>query len=171
MRVYRHIPFVLFAMVLAACAPASQDQVSGSDAETEAVAEAIEDMEAQYASAITSGDLEAILALYSNDGAHMVPNQPAVIGKSAIRALWEERFGQNVYESTQTVEEVKVSGDLAVTRMSMNGTTTPKDGGEPNAFNLKALIVYERQSDGSWKRVWSTYNSNTPPASAPPETS
>ncbi len=171
MRVYRHLPFVLFAMVLAACAPASQDQVSGSEAETEAVADAIEDMEAQYASAITSGDLEAILALYSNDGAHMVPNQPAFIGKSAIRALWEERFGQNVYESTQTVEDVRVSGDLAVSRTTIKGTTTPKDGSEPNAFNLKALIVYQRQSDGSWKRVWSTYNSNTPPASAAPETS
>ncbi len=171
MRVYRHIPFVLFAMVLAACAPASQGPVSGSEADTEAVVEAIEDMEAQYASAVTSGDLEAILALYSDEGAHMVPNQPAVIGKSAIRALWEERFGQNVYESTQTVEEVKVSGDLAVSRTTIKGTTTPKDGSEPNAFNLKALIVYQRQSDGSWKRVWSAYNSNNPPASAPPETS
>ncbi len=171
MRVYLHLLVVLFAMVLAACAPASQDQVSGSEAETEAMVEAIEDMEVQYASAITSGDLEAILAIYADDGIHMVPNQPAFIGKSAIRALWEERFGQNVYESTQTVEDVRVSGDLAVSRTTIKGTTTPKDGGEPNAFNLKALIVYERQSDGSWKRVWSTYNSNTPPASAAPETS
>ncbi len=171
MRVYRHLPFVVFAMVLTACAPASQEPVSGNAAETEAVVEAIEDMEAQYASAITSGDLEAILALYSDEGAHMVPNQPALNGKSAIRTLWEERFAQNVYESTQTVEEVRVSGDLAVSRTNIQGTTTPKDGGEPNAFNLKALITYERQSDGSWKRVWSIYNSNNPPASTPPETS
>jgi len=171
MQVYRHLPFVVFAMVLAACAQASQEPVSGSAAETEAVVEAIEDMEAQYASAITSGDLEAILALYSDKGAHLVPNQPASIGKSAIRTLWEERFAQSVYESTQTVEEVRVSGDLAVSRTNIKGTTTPKDGSEPNAFNLKALIIYERQSDGSWKRAWSIYNSNTPPASAGPETS
>ncbi len=171
MRVYRHLPFVVFAMVLAACAPASQEPVSESAAETEAVVEAIEEMEAQYASAITSGDLEAILALYSDKGAHLVPNQPASIGKSAIRTLWEERFAQSVYESTQTVEEVRVSGDLAVSRTNIKGTTTLKDGSEPNAFNLKALIIYERQSDGSWKRAWSIYNSNTPPASAGPETS
>ena len=170
MRVYLHLSFVLFVMVLAACAPAAQDQVSGSEAETEAVVEAIKDMEAEYAFAIASGNLEAILALYTDGGAHMVPNQPAIIGKSAIRTLWEERFEQNVYQSTATVEGVRVSGDLAVSRTTLNGKTTPKDGGEPNAFNLKALIVYERQSDGSWKRVWSTYNSNTPPA-APPETS
>ncbi len=171
MRVFLHSLFVFFAMVLAACAPASEEPASGGQAETEAVVEAIEDLEAQYAFAIDLGDLEAILALYSDEGAHMVPNQPAIIGKSAIRALWEERFGQNVFESTQTVEDVRVSGDLAVSRTTIKGTTTPKDGGEPNAFNLKALIVYERQSDGSWKRVWSTYNSNTPPASAAPETS
>ena len=171
MRVYLHLSFVLFAMVLAACAPASQEPVSGGAAETEAVVEAIEDMEAQYASAITSGDLEAILALYSDEGAHMVPNQPAHIGKSAIRTLWEERFAQNVYETTTTVEGVRVSGDLAVSRMSMRGTTTPRGGSEANVINLKGITIYERQSDGSWKRVWSIYNSNTPPASAAPTTS
>ncbi len=171
MRIYRHLPFVVFATVLAACAPASQEPVSGGAAETEAVVEAIEDMEAQYASAITSGNLEAILEIYADDGIHMVPNQPAHIGKSAIRTLWEERFAQTVFETNTTVEEVRVSGDLAISRMSMQGTTTPRDGSEPGEINLKGITIYEKQSDGSWKRVWSTYNSNTPPASAAPTTS
>ena len=171
MRIYRHLPLVVFAMVLAACAPASQEPVSGGAAETEAVVEAIEDMEAQYASAITSGDLEAILGIYADDGIHMVPNQPAHIGKSAIRTLWEERFAQTVFETNTTVEEVRVSGDLAVSRIGMQGTTTPRDGSEPGAINLKGITIYEKQSDRSWKRVWSTYNSNTPPASAAPTTS
>ena len=169
MRVYFHLPFVLFAMVLAACASAPQEPASDGQAETEAVVETIEDLEAQYAFAIDLGDLEAILAIYSEDGAHMVPNQPAVIGKSAIRALWEERFEQNDYQSTATVEGVRVSGDLAVARTTINGRTTPKDGSEPNTFKLNALTVYERQSDGSWKRLWSIYNPNTPPGA--PETS
>ena len=120
MRVYLHLPFVLFAMVLAACAPASQEPASGGQAETEAVVEAIKDLEAQYAFAIDLGDLEAILAIYSDDGVHMVPNQPAVIGKSAIRTLWEERFEQNDYQTTTQVEGVKVASDLAVSRMTMS---------------------------------------------------
>ncbi len=171
MRVYRHLLFVLFAMVLASCAPASQEPASGGQPETEAVVEAIEDLEAQYAFAIDLGDLEAILALYSDGGAHLVPNQPAVIGKSAIRTLWEERFEQNDYQTTTQVEGVKVAGDLAVSRMTMSGKVTPKDGSEPGAIDLKGITLYQRQSDGSWKRVWSTYNSNTPPASAAPTTS
>ncbi len=171
MRVYLHVPLVFFAMVLAACAPASEEPASGGQAETEAVVEAIQDLEAQYAFAIDLGDLEAILAIYSDDGVHMVPDQPAVIGKSAIRTLWEERFEQNDYQLTATVEGVKVAGDLAVSRITMSGKVTPKDGSEPNAIDLKGITLYQRQSDGSWKRVWSTYNSNTPPASAAPETS
>ncbi len=171
MRVYLHLPFVLFAMVLAACAPASQEPASGGQAETEAVVEAIKDLEAQYAFAIDLGDLEAILAIYSDDGVHMVPNQPAVIGKSAIRTLWEERFEQNDYQTTTQVEGVKVAGDLAVSRMTMSGKVTPKDESEANAIDLKGITIYEKQTDGSWKRVWSTYNSNTPPASAAPTTS
>ena len=169
MRVYLHLPFVLFAIVLASCASAVQEPASGGQADTEAVVEAIQDREAEYAFAIDLGDVEAILAIYSDGGAHMVPNQPAVIGKSAIRTLWEERFAQDDYQLTATVEGVKVSGDLAAARTTINGRTTPKDGGEPNTFKLNALTVYERQSDGSWQRVWSTYNSNTPPAA--PETS
>ncbi len=164
MRVYLHLFFILFAMVLASCAPASEEPASGGQAETEAVVETIEDLEAQYAFAIDLGDLEAILAIYSEDGAHMVPNQPAVVGKSAIRTLWEERFEQNDYQTTTQVEGVKVAGDLAVSRMTMSGKVTPKDGSEPNAIDLKGITLYQRQSDGSWKRVWSTYNSNTPPA-------
>ncbi len=171
MRVYLHVPLVFFAMVLAACAPASQEPASGGQAETEAVVETIKDLEAQYAFAIDLGDLEAILAIYSDDGVHMVPNQPAVIGKSAIRTLWEERFEQNDYQTTTQVQGVKVASDLAVSRMTMSGKVTPKDESEANAIDLKGLTLYQRQSDGSWKRVWSTYNSNTPPASAPPETS
>ncbi len=166
MRIHRHLPFVVFTAVLAGCTPASQEPVSGGAAETEAVVEAIKDLEAQYAFAIDLGDLEAILAIYSDDGVHMVPNQPAVIRKSAIRTLWEERFEQNDYQTTTQVEGVKVAGDLAVSRMTMSGKVTPKDESEANAIDLKGLTLYQRQSDGSWKRVWSTYNSNTPPAAA-----
>jgi len=171
MRVYLHLPFVLFAMVLASCGSAVQEPASGGQADTEAVVEAIQDREAEYAFAIDLGDVEAILALYSDEGAHMVPNQPAVTGKSALRTLWEERFALNDYQLTATVDGVKVAGDLAVSRISLNGKVTPKDGSEPNTINLKGITIYERQSDGSWKRVWSTYNSNTPPASAAPTTS
>jgi ketosteroid isomerase-like protein len=170
MRIYLHLSFVLFAIVLVACAPASQGPVAGSEADTAAVAEEIEALEAQYSSAITSGDVEAILAVYSDEGAHLVPNQPAIVGKGALRTLWEERFAQNDYETTPLVEGVRVSGDLAVSRIRMNGTLTPRDGSEPGLINLKGITVWERQSDGSWKRLWSIYNSNTPPA-APPETS
>jgi hypothetical protein len=48
-------------------------------------------------------------------------------------------------EST-AVEDARVSGDLAVVRGIDMGTTTPRSGGEPVKFNVKWLIVFERQS-------------------------
>ena len=60
------------------------------------------------------------------------------------------------------VEDVRVSGNLAVVQGTDTGTTTPKSGGEPIPFDLKWLIAFERQSDGTWKCIFEMWNDNNP---------
>ena len=64
-----------------------------------------------------------------------------------------------------SIEDAKVHGDLGLTRCTYTLKATPKAGGETiNAMpDGKALTLYGRQSDGSWKIVYDCFNSNVPP--------
>jgi len=55
-------------------------------------------------------------------------------------------------------------GDWAFGRCNFTATMTPKAGGEPIFTDGKALTLYKRQADGSWKLYWDCWNSNVPPA-------
>ncbi len=131
---------------------------------TEVDVEAINDLRAEYFSAANAADVEALLAVWANDGVSMPPNQPAVTGKEAIRSLWQERFDQNTYDITFTSDESVVSGDWAFVRGITTGTLTPKAGGEPNETKVKSIALYQRQVDGSWKTARVIYSSDNPPA-------
>ena len=64
-----------------------------------------------------------------------------------------------------SIEDVKVYGDLGLTRCTYTLKLTPKAGGETiNAMpDGKTLSLFERQSDGSWKMVYDCFNSSAPP--------
>ena len=63
------------------------------------------------------------------------------------------------------IEDAKVYGDLGLTRCDYRLDATPKAGGETIQVmrDGKALTLYERQSDGSWRIVYDCFNSNVPP--------
>ena len=60
------------------------------------------------------------------------------------------------------IEDTHVGGDKGLTRCVYSLIGTPKEGGE--AVNImpngKALTLYGRQSDGTWKIVYDCFNSN-----------
>jgi len=63
---------------------------------------------------------------------------------------------------TSVVEDVRVSGNLAVVQGIDTGITTPRSGGESVKYSLKWLTVLERQSDGTWKWIYEMWNDNNP---------
>jgi ketosteroid isomerase-like protein len=70
-----------------------------------------------------------------------------------------------------TVSDFKWIGDMDVQEMGdwafsvCGGTYTliPKDGSPPFVPELKALTIYRRQPDGTWKIHRDCFNSNVPP--------
>ncbi len=133
----------------------------------EADVEAIKEMLNQYAVAGNTGDFDLWISLWADDGIRMAPDAPAVIGKEQIREAMKPAFDQMTLDITITIEDAKVYGDLGLTRCKYTLDMTPKAGGETiHAMrDGKALTLYERQSDGSWKIVYDCFNSNMPPTS------
>ncbi|GAG29761.1 unnamed protein product, partial [marine sediment metagenome] len=139
--------------------------VTEENVDVEADIAAIEDVLNQYALALNTGDLELWLSLNTDDIVKMPPNAPASFGKEQLRANMEPAFDNFTFEMAIYPEETQVDGDLGYSWCTYTVSMTPKAGGETiiSEPDGKALGIYKRQPDGSWKLSHDCYNSNVPP--------
>ena len=127
---------------------------------------AIKEMLNQYATGLNTGDFNLWISLWADEGVQMPPDAPVRVGKEKIREEMKPAFDQmNLKGEITSIEEARVYGDFGLTRCEYWIKGTPKVGGETVDVmkSGKALTLYERQSDGSWKIVYDCFNSNVPP--------
>jgi uncharacterized protein (TIGR02246 family) len=129
----------------------------------------IKDTGSAWDKAWNAGNTEALASgYYTADAVTMDPYQPAVAGKDAIRASLQKYFDQHAEEGRSVVEDVRVSGDLAVARGTAEGKSSLKAGSYSAQFKSKWMTAFQRQADGSWKAFWDIFNSDLPVADALP---
>ena len=121
--------------------------------DVEADIEAIKKINEEYDSAHNAGDINKIVALYTDDAVRFPAAGPALIGKNAIRDELQQMFDQVTVELKNVVDDLKVSGDLAFYHGTWTQINTPKDGGEPVKYNGNGIVVMQRQADGAWKII------------------
>ena len=139
--------------------------LAGEAVDVEADIAAIEGLMDLYALAMTTGDLDIWMSLYTDDTVKMMPDVPAVFGKEALRASMQPLFDNFTFEEMDIFDlEIQLVGDYAFSRCNFTVTMTPKAGGEPVYMDAKDMSIMQRQADGSWKLYWDCWNSNVPPA-------
>ena len=116
----------------------------------------------EFAAAVTAGDMERWLALWSDDGIHMPPGAERQVGKEQIRTEVQPRFELFDQNMTIDLEEVRILGDQAFSHGTCEFALTPKQGGETTNGSGKFLTILEKQGDGSWKIAIDCFNYNTP---------
>ncbi len=130
--------------------------------------QAIKDAIAAWDKAWNAGDCETLTSFYTADAVAMGPNLPATMGVKALHASCRKDFDQFREENRSFVEDVRVSGNLAVARGTQEARTTPKAGGDSIRDKEKWIVVFLRQPEGSWKVLWETYNSDLPQTASNP---
>jgi uncharacterized protein (TIGR02246 family) len=122
----------------------------------------IRDLDAQWSKTAAAHDLNGTLSYYSDDAVLLPPNAPVANTKDAIRAIWAELTAPSVAISWQASNvEVAKSGDLAYSTGSY--TLAMQDPqGKFISDKGKFMEVWKKQSDGKWKAVADTYNSDLP---------
>ena len=113
--------------------------------------EAIRQLAADWRSGWLAGDAAALMSLYSDDPVLMPQGQPAVIGKEAIRPLYEAVLNEVAIRSEGTLMEVEASGDWGYFWSTYKLKATPKAGGAPIESEGKSLFIVKRQASGAWK--------------------
>lgn len=134
--------------------------------DTESDIAAIKELLNKYSVAFNTGDFDSWISLWADDGVQMIADTPARRGKAQIREAMKPLFDQLILDLNITsIEDVEIHGDLGLIHCNLTVAVTPKAGGETIIVvpDGKALVLFERQTDGSWKFVYDCTNSNAPP--------
>ena len=113
-----------------------------------------------YNAAFAENDVDAIISFYTDDAIRLRDDGSKVAGLATIRDSMMVFREQNDYVLDKySPAEVQVSGDLAVTYSTFDEHWTSKATGETRRQIGQWLVVWTRQSDGSWKvskEMWTT---------------
>ena len=132
----------LAALLLVACAPAGQP----------ANPDEVRDRYNAYNAAFEVSDVDAIVAFYVDDAVRLPSNGSIIEGMATIRDSMLAFREQNDYVLDESgAPDVLISGDLAVTYSTFDEHWTSNESGEVTRQKGRWLVVWERQSDGSWK--------------------
>jgi uncharacterized protein (TIGR02246 family) len=148
----------IFLVVLLSSATGQQS--SGTRATAEA---AIRGADAAGLKAAQAKDVAGATANYADDAYWLPPHAPIVQGREAIRSAWAQLLTTPGLKIDWQITKVDVSraGDMAYTlykyEMTMSGPN-----GAPVTDKGKDMSVWVKQSDGTWKMVADTFNSDMP---------
>jgi len=107
-----------------------------------------------------SGDIDGWVGLFEEGAVYMPPGQPAVTTREGLREIAKAGFTAWQSQIRITPDEIVPAGEWAFARSHVTGTATPVNGGAPVSVDLKQVVIYHRQSDGSWRIARLIINSN-----------
>jgi len=125
------------------------------------VRKAIENGNLKFGEAVRQDNGAAIAALYTDDATLMPPNSEMIKGKSGIEAFWKGGLEMGIKDAVLTTVEVLGMGDLACEvgqyklKIQPGGQTTLEDNG-------KYIVIWKKQTDGSWKLHIDIWNTSLP---------
>jgi uncharacterized protein (TIGR02246 family) len=114
----------------------------------------------EYSASLNAGDIDRWVALWTDDGVQMPPDEAPVVGKEKIRARNGAVLQKFKFDIGITNQEVQTVGDLAYSRGVYKATLTPKQGGKPIPIDGKYMTILRRQPNGSWRIHRDIFNSN-----------
>jgi uncharacterized protein (TIGR02246 family) len=103
-----------------------------------------------YEAALDANAIDTILDLYGSEPVFMPQHAPALVGRDAVRAGYEQVFATIKLDVRFEIHEVEEAGDYAWARTSSAGRTTILAAGVQVAEGNNELFVFRREN-GAWK--------------------
>ena len=110
---------------------------------------AIENSISEFVRVYNAGNLEGVLAYYTEDLIKVRQGGPAETKAETAKRVAGvfDKFRSRVNVSN---DEIRVSGQMAYTRGAFRVTLTPKAGGEPQVIERRYLEIW-RKENGRWR--------------------
>ena len=116
-----------------------------------------------YETALNANDIDAILDLYGEAPVFMPQHAPALVGREAVRAGYQQVFASIKLQIRFDIHEVEVIGDWAWARTSSAGRTRLLAEDVEIAEGNNELFVLRREH-GHWKIHRYLFATNQPRA-------
>lgn len=163
--------FVLI-LALTVCCEAVAQSNSGSKADLKAfvqqemaIRKAIADAYARWVDATKKKDVDAVMALYTDDAVMLPDKADTAKGKEEIREFYKRWYSGNEKLIRQAFTDTgsfrNTSDDLVIETADFLGVS--EIDGKEISFRGKNLVVWKRQTDGTWKIFRDIWNSSEAP--------
>jgi len=117
----------------------------------------------RYEQALNDADVDAVMALYAEDGVFMPQNFPSSVGAADVRKAYEGVFSAIRLTVRFAVQEVhQVASEWAFARTNSAGTVLIHATGETSAEANQELFVLQR-IQGAWKIARYCFSTTNPP--------
>jgi uncharacterized protein (TIGR02246 family) len=149
---------VLFALIAAISSTAYAGS-KGNDENVREARAAIEAANTRFSEAFARGDAKALAAMYTSDAIAFPPDSEMIPGNEAIGEFWKATRDSGVQSAALTTVDVGRSGDVAYEVGTVSLTIRPA-GKEQTTALAKYVVVWKRQTDGSWKLhrdIWNSF--------------
>jgi ketosteroid isomerase-like protein len=147
---------LVMGFYLKACMQPDESTNTSSETDLSAITEAGQ----RLITALKEDDIPGILGELSEDHITLAPNDLALADEQGLRSWHQSRIDSFTFDINYTSEDIRIEGDMAVERWSSTPKLSPRNGGPAIEGQSKGLWVWHRQPDGSWKLLWSIWNSD-----------
>ncbi len=117
----------------------------GSEAQEDEIQAVID----RYEQALNASDVDAVVALYSDNGVFMPSSAPTAVGIENVRAAYEYVFTVIKLNLTFTVEEIVADGSIAFARTGSKGSVTVLADGATAPEENRELFIFQKEN-GVW---------------------
>lgn len=165
MSIYRAITLGVLVLFFSNC----QQAPAGPQTLTEAEMANVTTVRDSYQAAFNAKDIDALVALYTDDAYVLPPNQEMVQGTDAIRQFLENQFETlKAQDLVLTAVSTYGVGDLAYDVGTASQQVIPPGTSEPVTVESKYLVALEKGASGEWKLAAVAVNFDAPPAPPAP---
>jgi len=156
---------LLSALLLLTAACSDQPAPPAAADTRDADVKAVHDVEAAWSKDAALKDADKWASYYTDDAALLLPNEPIVNGKEAIKASLKPLMADpNFALSFQgTRAEASKGGDMVWSVGTYAMTVSDPKTKKPVTDKGKYLTVFKKQADGSWKAIADMINSDLAP--------
>lgn len=148
--------FILFSVFFVACNEATVD--------TKAEGEKLMQLSRDWSKVAQTDSVDKALSYWADDAVVMIPGQEAIKGKQAIREMVEGTKNIPGFKISWEPLSASVSktGDMAYLIEENQVSFQDSTGKTITEYN-KAVTIWRKDPDGSWKNVVDMYNAKPVP--------
>ena len=115
----------------------------------------------EWEATFNRGDMDALAALYTEDGVLVRQNSGEITGRPAIQRFWQGVRDDGFTRVALHTKRVEASGDLAA-ELGTGELIGESESGQGSTIQVKYVVVWRRHAGGSWQDAVDIWNFDTP---------